>query len=277
MSPAESPLTLMAVHAHPDDEASSTGGILARYAAEGVRTVVVMCTNGELGDMPSGEKPENPEHDERIVVSTRRRELEASREILNVTHLELLGYRDSGMMGWPHNETQQSFWNMPVEDAAQPLITLMERYRPQVVVTYDANGFYGHPDHIQAHRITMAATSRCDIPDKVYATALPKSLLPAFAKIFAEDDVDPPEAIDQANFGTDDELISASIDCTPFVEHKFEAIAAHASQTDNDFFLRLNRDAFAKIFSHEYYVRLYDRTDSPIPETDLFAGIIPPR
>src|ERR1700691_6141398 len=95
------PLTLMAVHAHPDDEAIGTGGILARYGDEGVRTVLVTCTNGELADAPGGIKPEEECHDDRLVVPLRRQELEASCQALGVDHLELLGYRDSGMDGWP--------------------------------------------------------------------------------------------------------------------------------------------------------------------------------
>jgi LmbE family N-acetylglucosaminyl deacetylase len=180
------------------------------------------------------------------------------------------------MMGWPQNEAQGALWNIPVEQAAKPLIALMERYRPQVVVTYDANGFYGHPDHIQAHRITMQASRLSNIPDKVYATALPKSLLSSFAEIFVTAGLDPPEEVEQENFGTNDECISASIDCTAFIGNKFEALAAHRSQTDNDFFLALTQKDFAKVFAHEYYVRLFDRTDSPVPETDLFAGITEP-
>ena len=110
----ERPLTLMAVHAHPDDEAIGTGGILARYSAEGVRTVLVTCTNGELGDAPGGIKPGEPGHDEAVVVPLRRQELEASCEVLGVSHLELLGYHDSGMEGWPQNDAPDSFWRTPV-------------------------------------------------------------------------------------------------------------------------------------------------------------------
>src|SRR5580693_10744983 len=146
------PLTLMAVHAHPDDEAIGTGGILARYADEGVQTVLVTCTNGELGDAPGGLKPGDPGHDEEVVVPLRRAELEASSEVLGVSHLELLGYHDSGMDGWPQNDASGSFWRTPVEEAAHRLADLMRTYGPQVVVTYDENGFYGHPDHIQANR-----------------------------------------------------------------------------------------------------------------------------
>src|SRR5580698_7075261 len=117
----------MAVHAHPDDEAISTGGILARYAKEGVRTVLVTCTDGGCGDGPGGVKPGEPGHDRDAVVRLRQAELERSceqPELLRVGHLELLGYRDSGMMGWPTNTEPGAFWGMDVEEAARPLVAL---------------------------------------------------------------------------------------------------------------------------------------------------------
>src|SRR5437899_4253602 len=109
-----SPLTLMAVHAHPDDESSSTGGVLARYAAQGVRTVVVTCTNGELGDGPGGVKPGEPGHDPEAVAATRLAELAESCRLLNVTHSERLGYRDSGMSDWDYQGHADAFCNVPV-------------------------------------------------------------------------------------------------------------------------------------------------------------------
>src|SRR5664279_1545825 len=156
---ADRSLTLMAVHAHPDDEATGTGGILARCAAEGIQTVLDTCTDGACGDGTGGLKPGEGGHDPAEVVTMRQRELEASCAVLNVTHLELLGYADSGMMGWPSNAAPGSFWTTPVDDAAARLGELIQRYQPDVVVTYDENGFYGHPDHIQAHRVTMAAVA----------------------------------------------------------------------------------------------------------------------
>jgi LmbE family N-acetylglucosaminyl deacetylase len=149
---ADAPLTLMTVHAHPDDEASTTGGILAKYAAEGVRTVLVTCTNGECGDGPNGAKPGDPHHDEAALVALRRAELKESARILGVSHLELLGYRDSAMAGWDTNYAPGAFATIPVDEAAAPLTELLTRYRPEVVVTYDDYGFYGHPYHIQADR-----------------------------------------------------------------------------------------------------------------------------
>ena len=145
-----------------------------------MRTVLVTCTNGELGDAPGGLKPGDPGHDERVVVPLRRRELEASCDILGVSALELLGYHDSGMQGWPQNDAPGSFWRTPVEDAAHRLADLMRTHEPQVVVTYDENGFYGHPDHIQANRITRAALAECRIPAKLYYTAVARSRLRGF-------------------------------------------------------------------------------------------------
>src|SRR5882762_5918086 len=113
---ADRPLTLMAVHAHPDDEATSTGGVLARYAAEGIRTVLVTCTDGRCGDGPGGVKPGEPGHDPQAVVAMRRGELEAACAVLKVGQLEMLGYGDSGMMGWANNDEPGSFWSTPVED-----------------------------------------------------------------------------------------------------------------------------------------------------------------
>ena len=176
----------MAVHAHPDDEATGTGGVLAQCAAQGIRTVLVTCTDGSCGDGVGGVKPGEPGHDPAAVVASRQAELEASCAVLQVSHLETLGYADSGMMGWPQNDAPGSFWKTPVADAAARLGELMQHYQPDVVVTYDENGFYGHPDHIQAHRITMAAVQLADIPAKVYWTTAPRSMMEEFSRIMRE-------------------------------------------------------------------------------------------
>ena len=267
-------LTLMAVHAHPDDEASSTGGILAKYASEGVQTVLVTCTNGELGNAPDGTAPGAPGHDPAFVTAHRREELENSRRLLGITDLELLGYHDSGMMGWPQNDAPQAFWRTPVEDAAARLAGLITKYEPDVVVTYDPNGFYGHPDHIQAHRITVAAVAMTGTSKKLYYPVIPLSAVEGFTAVLRNAGVQPPqEATDSLDFGTPDELIGAYIDCSPFAETKFRAIEAHSSQTDNTFFLDLGLDLFKQLFSIEAFVRAQDSTGHPTPEDDLFAGL----
>jgi len=269
---ADTPLTLMAVHAHPDDEASTTGGILAKYSAEGVRTVLVTCTNGEMGDAPGGVKPGEAGHVEALVVASRRRELEESRRILGITHLEMLGYRDSGMMGWPSNTAAGSFWTLPVDEAAAPLITLMQRHRPDVVVTYDSNGFYGHPDHIQAHRITVAAMDAVGSTAKLYYPTFRRSRLAAFRERVAATGVELPD-VDESTFGSPDEDIAASIDVREHAAAKRAALSAHSSQEENLFFLRFEPAIFVEMFGTEEFVRARDPNAGPTPETDLFAGL----
>ncbi len=292
-------LTLMVVHAHPDDEASSTGGILAKYSAEGVRTVLVTCTDGAQGDAPGGLKPDEDGHDAKEVVDLRIEELRRSCEVLGVRHLELLGYQDSGMMGWPSNDAPGSFWTTPVEPVAQRLVALFEHYRPQVVVTYDPTGFYGHPDHIQTHRVTAAAFETSQIPRKLYCPTIPRSRFAEFGRVLAEAGLDigpdrsgadtPHESgsdesgsdderkddgpADPGVFTSDDDDIAAVIDCTGYGDRKLEALRAHKSQADNVFFLRLPREVFRQFFGIESFVRWRDRTGHPAPESDLFAGL----
>lgn len=263
----------MAVHAHPDDEASSTGGILARYSDEGVRTVLVTCTRGELGDGPGGVKPGEEGHDEVVVAATRQAELQASCDILGVSHLEMLGYHDSGMAGWPQNDSRGSFWSTPVDEPAARLAALIELYRPQVVVTYDDHGFYGHPDHIQAHRVTIAALAATRVAEKLYCPAISRSAIAKFASVFSEDGADAPSAEDIETIATADELVRTYVDCSAVVSRKRAALAAHASQMDNAFFLRLDEDRFADVFGVETFVRLSDVTGAPLPEGDLFEGV----
>jgi len=157
MAAARTPLTLMAVHAHPDDEAIGTGGVLARAAAEGIRTVVVTCTNGELGDAPGGVKPGEEGHDEAEVVAIRRAELEKACRELGVEHLEMLGYHDSGMVDWSYKGRSDVFAQVPVAEAAARLSGLFERYRPDVVISYEEGAAYDHPDHVQTARVALAA------------------------------------------------------------------------------------------------------------------------
>jgi LmbE family N-acetylglucosaminyl deacetylase len=271
-------LTLMAVHAHPDDEATGTGGVLARCAAEGIRTVLVTCTDGGCGDGPGGVKPGEPGHDLAAVVAMRRGELEASCAILKVSDLEMLGYSDSGMMGWSTNDAPGSFWTAPVADAAARLGELIKRYHPDVVVTYDENGFYGHPDHIQAHRITMAAVASTGLPAKVYWTTAPRSKMQEFGRVMRElgadwDDPDPSSDGPQPEIGLPDEQITTWVDTTAFGAQKFEALAAHASQSENLFFLRMGTERFVQMMGVETFVRVHDATGAALPEDDLFAGL----
>ncbi len=264
-------LTLMAVHAHPDDEVLGTGGVFAQAAERGIRTVLVTCTNGEQGDGEGGAKPDADGHDEAEVRANRLAELQRSAAHLGIEHVELLGYRDSGMAGWAANEHPEAFRNIPVERAAEPLIALMERYRPDVVVTYDENGGYGHPDHIQAHRIAVYATETSAIPAKLYYTAVPRQRSMEFFErlrgIVPDFDFELPP-----DFGTPEEEITTFVDVSSYVEQKRKAMEAHVSQADSIFFLRLPVEAQHEIFGGEAFIRRLSRVDAPDREDDLFAG-----
>jgi LmbE family N-acetylglucosaminyl deacetylase len=268
-------LTLMAVHAHPDDEATSTGGVLARYAAEGVTTVVVTCTDGRCGDGPAGVKPGEAGHDPEAVVAMRRRELEASCAVLKVTHLETLGYHDSGMMGWPTNTAPGSFWTAEVAGAAQRLAELIRRYRPDVIVTYDENGGYGHPDHIQTHRVTMAAAALAGRQAKVYWSTVPQSWARDIEALLREAGIEWDETgeAELPPIGLPDDQITTWVDTTGVSDQKYDALAAHGSQSDGAFFLGLGRDRFTQLMGTEAFVRVRDTTGAPLPEDDLFAGL----
>jgi LmbE family N-acetylglucosaminyl deacetylase len=261
----------MAVHAHPDDEATSTGGVLAKYADEGVTTVLVTCTNGELGD--SGNiKPGEDGHSTEDVVKLRTSELEDSCKVLGITHLEMLGYHDSGMMGWPQNDMPGSFWSIPVDEAASKLAALIVKYQPDVVVTYDDNGFYGHPDHIQAHRITVAALDAAGSAAKLYFPTIRRSGLGQFRERLGELGVELPE-IDDGEFGSPDEIITTEVDCTAYTKQKFDSLAAHASQAENIFFLKMSLPVFQEMMGREVFIRQRPpRIDDDV-EDDLFAGL----
>jgi LmbE family N-acetylglucosaminyl deacetylase len=269
------PLTLMAVHAHPDDEASGTGGVLARYAAEGFTTVVVTCTDGGCGDGKDGVKPGAPGHVPEAVAAARLAELEASCAALKVTHLEMLGYRDSGMMGWPTNDAPGSFWSTPVNEAAERLAALIRTHEPDVVVTYDENGGYGHPDHIQAHRVTMAAIELAGGERKVYWIAMPRSWMENLGRMMRELGIEweEPEPNPRPLMGVPHEQVTTWVEAGDFTAQKYDALAAHASQSDGAFFLGLGKERFAELMNLEGFIRVRDHTGAPVPEDDLFAGL----
>jgi LmbE family N-acetylglucosaminyl deacetylase len=266
-------LTLMAVHAHPDDEVLSTGGVLAAAAAEGIRTVLVTCTNGEQGDGPGGIKPGEPGHDEARVREVRLRELKESAALLNISDVELLGYSDSGMVGWEANERPEAFANIPLDTAADRLVQLMERYRPDVVVTYDENGAYGHPDHIKAHQITVAAIEKSRIPAKFYHTAIARARMVEVFDYVRSTGTDMGDFELPDDFGTPEEAITTVVDVSAYADRKVKALEAHASQGDNIFFLRLPEEGQQKVFGEEAFVRRFSTVPAPDHEDDLFAGL----
>jgi LmbE family N-acetylglucosaminyl deacetylase len=266
-------LTLMAVHAHPDDEVISTGGTLARYAQEGIRTVIVTCTDGSQGFAPGGVLPGQPGHNPDAVAATRRDELARSCSALAVSHLEMLGYRDSGMAGWAGNNDPDAFCNVPLDEPAATVAELIRRHQPQVLITYDADGGYGHPDHIQAHRVATAAVHLAGSVSKTYYTARSRSDADRLSELRRQLQPDrpgrPPRA---APRGVPDELIDSVIDTRAYLAQKRMALLAHASQLADTIWVRASEQDFAELFGHESYIRV-DGAREARPETDLFAGL----
>ncbi|MBO0806418.1 MAG: PIG-L family deacetylase [Nocardiopsaceae bacterium] len=270
------PLTLMAVHAHPDDEASG-GGILAAYADQGIRIILVTCTNGEFGDAPGGIKPGADGHDTGMVAQIRLAELRESVKILKVSELETLGYHDSGMEDWDFKNRPEAFCNIPLEEVAGRIGDLMERYRPQVLVTYDDRGLYQHPDHVHASRAAQAAATATGIPAKVYLSTMRSSnwrkLWEALREA-GEEIPDFPEDPERTRRALEsEERITTTIDIRATLERKWRALMAHSSQTSESPFSKITPEIAEDAFGHEYFIRVADTTGAPVPEDDLFAGL----
>ena len=264
--------TLLLVHAHPDDEAISTGGAMMKARADGHRVVLVTATRGEAGEIHNMD----PESTRPRLGEVRTAELENAARILGVNRGEFLGYRDSGMVGTPENEDPRSFHQAPLVEAAVRLAALLREERPEVVVTYAEDGTYGHPDHIKAYHVTNAALDLIEKegwrPRKLYYTAIPRSLMKAFMEQMPE------EARQQGTGmtipGTPDELVTTRIDVSDYVDEKRKAFAAHVSQNDpNSWFTTMADQIYKLAFGTEYYQLARGKPGSALPENDLFVGI----
>jgi LmbE family N-acetylglucosaminyl deacetylase len=275
------PLTLMAVHAHPDDEASG-GGILASYSDQGIQTIVVTCTNGEYGDAPGGIKPGQEGHDPELVARLRLTELEKSASILKISDVETLGYHDSGMLEWDYKSRPDAFTNVPLETVAGRIGELITKYRPQVLVTYDDAGAYQHPDHVHASRAAQAAAAATGIPAKVYLSTMKGSnwrkiwdaLRAAGEDVPSWDSDDSPEARARAQRALESEArITTTVDIRPVLERKRAALFAHGSQINDSWFSKIPPEVAEQAFGYEYFIRIADTTGAPLPEDDLFAGL----
>jgi N-acetyl-1-D-myo-inositol-2-amino-2-deoxy-alpha-D-glucopyranoside deacetylase len=284
---------LLLVHAHPDDESIGTGATMAKYAAEGAGVTLVTCTLGELGEVIPADFAHMAADREDRLGEYRIGELAAACAALGVTDHRFLGgpgrWRDSGMMGLATNDAPGCFWQADLDEAAAELLTVIREVRPQVVVSYDENGFYGHPDHIQAHRVTRRAFELADGQvSKFYATAVPKSVLAATIDLArAEEsasgaaggvDFRQVESVDELPFGTADADVTTEIDATAFLAAKLAAMRAHATQiaVDSPFFA-LSNNIGQRAFGREYYTLLAGpRGPAAGPhgrESDLFGGI----
>jgi len=284
---------LLLVHAHPDDESIGTGATMAKYAAEGAGVTLVTCTLGELGEVIPPELAYLAADADGGLGEHRIGELAAACAALGVTDHRFLGgpgrWHDSGMMGEPSNDAPGCFWQADVDEAAAALLDVIGEVRPQVIISYDDNGFYGHPDHIQAHRVAWRAFELADgLVSKFYATAVPRSVLASAIEMMrgrgpdahpaGGADFSTVDSVDDLPFGVPDDVVTTDIDATAYLAAKVSAMRAHVTQIAVDSpFYALSNNVGQRAFGREYYILLAGpRGPGHGPngwETDLFAGL----
>lgn len=255
---------MVSFHAHPDDECIGTGGVMRKAYEDGHRVVLVVATRGEHGEVPDGFLADGEQLWQRRVTET-----EASARILGAARVEFLGYLDSGMAGTPTNDAPGSFWSTPVEDAAQKLAAILREEQADVLTCYDDNGVYGHPDHIQVHRVGLRAAQLAGTP-RVYQSTFNREHMRRGRDLLGDFAADVPDVDD--GFGKPESMITAAVDVTAYLDHKRRAMRAHASQiSEQSFFLALPDDAFRHAFGTEWFIR--EGQGPGITETDLTAGL----
>jgi LmbE family N-acetylglucosaminyl deacetylase len=263
--------TLVSFHAHPDDESIISAGVLRRAADQGHRVVLVFATRGEAGEVEAGFLGESELLAERRVAETL-----ASAAILGASRTEFLGYTDSGMMGESTNDDPGCFWQAPVDEAAGRLADLLREERAGVLTVYDDNGFYGHPDHIQVHRVGMLAAERAEV-DRVFQMTFNRDHLIRGMQMFVEQaraagieipaDARPPD-----NMGKPELEITAAFDVSDLMGIKRASMRAHASQIgEQSQFLTMPDEAFRYAFGTEWAIRAGQGPG--ITETDPMIGL----
>jgi LmbE family N-acetylglucosaminyl deacetylase len=266
--------TLVCFHAHPDDETTSTGGTMAKAAAEGHRVVLVTATRGEEGEPVPGVLA-----DGEALGSRRVQELHRSAEILGVERVELLGYEDSGMMGEPSNDNPDCFWQADVGEAAARLVDILRQVDCDVLTIYDDHGNYGHPDHIQIHRVGARAARMLALEHVFEATMnrdlILRSLKEQSALLGDLDESQRPQIDEDTDMGSREADITHAIDIVAHVGTKRDAMRAHASQIAADnFFLAMPDDVFAMAFGTEWFIAHGKPRPNGAPfGEDLFAAL----
>lgn len=262
--------TLVSFHAHPDDESIQTGGTLAKAAAAGHRTVLVFGTRGEHGEVDDGFLEPGETLGER-----RTKETQRSAEVLGVSRVEFLGYVDSGMIGTPENDAEGSFWQADVDDAARRLAEILTEEQADVLTIYDSDGGYGHPDHIQVHRVGLRAAELAGAV-RVFEATMNRDHIRQLVEegrasgAIPADEV--PDVSEASTFGRPAAVITTIVDVHDHIGAKRASMAAHASQiSDTSFFLAMPEDGFAQAFGWEWFIR------HGVPDThrddDLFDGL----
>jgi LmbE family N-acetylglucosaminyl deacetylase len=262
--------TLVSFQAHPDDESIGAGGMLAKAAAAGHRTVLVFATRGEHGEVDEGFLDDGETLGER-----RTKECHRSAEILGVQRVEFLGYVDSGMIGTPENDLAGSFWTAPVDEAAAQLAAILRDEDADIVTIYDSDGGYGHPDHIQVHRVGARAAELAGTP-RVFEGTMNRDHIRRVIEEGVSSGAIPPDAVpdvtEDSTFGRPEALITTRVDVRDHLAAKRASMAAHASQiAETSFFLSMPEDAFAATFGWEWFIR-HGVADGH-RDDDLFEGL----
>jgi N-acetyl-1-D-myo-inositol-2-amino-2-deoxy-alpha-D-glucopyranoside deacetylase len=278
---------LLLVHAHPDDETINNGATMAMYAALGAEVTLVTCTRGEEGEVLVEEHSHKAAAHDDLLGEHRVLELAAAMVALGVSDHRFLGaphtqYRDSGMMGTEPNERPENFWKADFDVATEHLVSVIEEIKPHIMITYDEFGGYGHPDHIQAHRIAMAAAAKSGWNiEKIYWNVMPRSVIQQgidAMKAMGSDFMGAEKAEDLP-FAKDDSFVTAHIDGNSYVEQKMAAMRAHATQiaVDGPFFA-LSNNLGLQVWGNEYYTLVKGAKSEPLDsegrETDLFSGVV---
>ncbi|WP_234994417.1 PIG-L deacetylase family protein [Kytococcus aerolatus] len=252
MTPTSAPLTVVFLHAHPDDEASQTAGTMRMLADAGHRVVVVYATNGDHGFCPDDLAPGE------TLVDRRRSEAEASARVTGTQAVHWLGYADSGMTGWEQNGAETSFHGADTLEAARALAGVLDAEGADVLVTYDWHGGYGHPDHIKAHRVAHAAVELAARRPRLLEASMNRDAVRrAFeeARAAGMPGMDPDAPMDDGNpLGTPEAELHWHVDVRPVLDVKRRALECHASQvSDVGMMLALPEEAFGAWLGHEHY------------------------
>ena len=277
---------VLLVHAHPDDETINNGATMAMYAALGASVTLVTCTRGEEGEVLIPELSHLAARATDSLGQHRITELALAMKELGVADHRFLGegvklYRDSGMMGTEPNNRPDVFWQADLDEAADLLVRVIDEVKPHVLITYDEFGGYGHPDHIQAHRVAMRAAekSEWDIP-KIYWNVMPVSVIQEGIDAMKGIDSDfwGAEKAEDLPFAKDDSFVHALVDGNAYVDKKMNAMKAHSTQiaVDGPFFA-LSNNVGLQVWGNEYYTLVKGEKSAPLNEkgyeSDLFAGI----
>jgi len=262
--------TLISFHAHPDDESIQSGGMLAKAAAAGHRTVLVFATRGEHGEVDDGFLDEGETLGER-----RTKESLRSAEILGVQRVEFLDYIDSGMIGTPENDLPGSFWTAPIDEAAGKLAAILREEDADILTIYDSDGGYGHPDHIQVHRVGVRAAALAGTPRVFEGTMNRDHIRRVIAESVAAGGIaatEVPDVTEDSTFGRPESVITTGVDVREHLATKRGSMAAHASQiSETSFFLSMPDEAFEAAFGWEWFIR-HGAPDGH-RDSDLFDGL----